>query len=445
MPSSIDAIRAAKDRVAGFDKRIADLTQQLREVKAERRAAWSELDDAVDVAIGRGTPTLPFDDASEPSAEAARDRARRQGLGLIAGFPPGVLKKLLGHGGVRTVGELWDWVDEDGALDGGMADPNGVGLFGCLRGIGVSAALATEASDRLYAFLTSAGCDPRANANGPSRRSPIEALVDQACGVGPPSGPAAPVAARPESINVLGLLAADLDRASVLSAFLDRPSKLKKPPAVRPVTVGGALYVAAGKLYHGAADPEYPGGESWTLLPLLDPAAFVAAHKRGVRLHPGHDGDLEHYTGVRVAVAGREYVIGPRGLRRQVVKPAAAAPGPVVCLPVGALPLRRVGGFPVDVADACEAAGVATLADLEAMADEVRRSQANPAHYAADSRPVHEALRRIPGVRDMPTLAVAGDAVIDHLFAAGVGRPTDPPAKPGPAAPKRARRKREAG
>lgn len=83
-------------------------------------------------------------------------------LADIPGFAGYFAKKVYGHGEIRTVGELWAWVDEDGFHDGGMADPHGLGLFGCLAGIGITRARASAFADCFYVWLKEQGCDPRA-------------------------------------------------------------------------------------------------------------------------------------------------------------------------------------------------------------------------------------------------------------------------------------------
>jgi hypothetical protein len=136
---------------------------ELAALRRDRDAKQQRVQECINVLLGLDTPSL-FD--HPPPVEPAPDAdplamAREMKLATITGIPGSALGKLHRHGEIVTVGQLWDWVDEDGANDGGMADVNGTGLWGCLRQIGVGERPATEFSDAVYCFLKNSGCDPR--------------------------------------------------------------------------------------------------------------------------------------------------------------------------------------------------------------------------------------------------------------------------------------------
>lgn len=94
--------------------------------------------------------------------------------------------------------------------------------------------------------------------------------------------------------------------------------------------------------------------------------------------------------------------------KREIAPP----PGPVVCKPVGTLPLTEVPGFPAAAAAAIATKGVKTLADLEQAAAAVRAKSPKD-HYAdgIDNSIIYRVLNEL-GIRGPDTHA-AGDAVID--------------------------------
>ena len=115
-------------------------------------------------------------------------------LSDVPGLSPYALKKLFAAGELRTVGQVWDWVEEDGALDGGIADPHGVGLFGVLRGIGMSAAKANQTSEAFYSFLRTKGADPRVRLAPYTSTKPRPVSADATYSPAPEPLPSEPVA-----------------------------------------------------------------------------------------------------------------------------------------------------------------------------------------------------------------------------------------------------------
>lgn len=243
------AIRAADDALTRHDREVDEARRAHQEALAKlrdrRRDLVSAKDEAVAAAIGKTTGSLfppaetvplpaapvsvagtvleatlgpaapgvlgdPSDPSDPvPSGHEVPDAVRAKSLAPIV-LSVSVLARLKKHGEIATVGELWDWVEEDGRDDGGMADPNGVGLFGRLRSVGVSAKLATEAGDRVYGFLKARGCDPRASRKQAPR---VEAPTPAAPAEPPPSGwQAVPVE---EALDALPLVCDAIERQGV--------------------------------------------------------------------------------------------------------------------------------------------------------------------------------------------------------------------------------------
>ena len=175
---NIIALRIAEDGQQRCRSEIDDLKRQTREKGVELRDWDRKVAEAIAVLLGRATPSLfdaaapvaepavaePPPAAPEPaeSAEAGGlpPDVRSQGLALI-GVTPAVLRKLDQFGEIATVGDLWDWVEEDGAAAGGWADPKGGGLGACLRRIKVASQQIGPTVEAVYSFLEAKGCDPR--------------------------------------------------------------------------------------------------------------------------------------------------------------------------------------------------------------------------------------------------------------------------------------------
>jgi hypothetical protein len=191
---NIIALRIAEDGQQRCRAEIDDLKRQTREKGVELRDWDRKVAEAIAVLLGRAPASL-FD-AVEPPPEpvatlpgpghygdrVAVDEApapaldlsaiepeapesdglpadvRAQGLALI-GVPSAVLKKLDQFGEIATVGDLWDWVEEDRYDVGGMA--NDRGLWECLKHIKVASQQIGPTVDAVYSFLKAKGCDPR--------------------------------------------------------------------------------------------------------------------------------------------------------------------------------------------------------------------------------------------------------------------------------------------
>lgn len=130
--------------------------------------AWWNAGGRAEFAAERGLTPVQSTGATEPSppAEPVEESVpgglpadvRGQGLALI-GVPPAVIKKLDQFGEIATVGDLWDWVEEDRYDVGGMA--NDRGLWQCLKHVKVASQQIGPTVDAVYAFLKAKGCDPR--------------------------------------------------------------------------------------------------------------------------------------------------------------------------------------------------------------------------------------------------------------------------------------------
>lgn len=222
-PSQVTALRLAQDGQRRCRAEIDDLAAQAREKRTELRDWDRQVAEAISVLVGRTTPTL-FDAAPSPGdlvdadfvvtpepvakssnvedlddsdADGLPAAVRSQGLALV-GVPDSVLKKLADYGEIKTIGELIDWVEEDGASEGGMSHANGSGLWGCLRSIRVASQHIGPTVDAVYAFLKAKNCDPRAKP-APAAARVTKSAVEQLEDLGLPSksGPAI-VASEPE-------------------------------------------------------------------------------------------------------------------------------------------------------------------------------------------------------------------------------------------------------
>lgn len=450
------ALRQAEGELKRCDERLAEVKGELTAARRDRDAKQRRLQECIDLLLGRGTPSL-FDGeaAPEPATEPEPDRPVDEPCAVIVGPPPAeaeaieppeettappagglpdrlrdvfllsvvgpsldhVVKKLDRRHELTKLGEFWDWVEEDGAVDGGMADPNGLGLWACLRGIGVGDRTATKFADQVYAFLAKNGADPRPpKPLPPPPASPIERLIDEACGVNSsPPPPPAESAFRPkgEPIGPLGLSRADLDAATCIAGY-DARTK----PAVKPVAVNGRRYVVTGINSSG-------GGavRQWELLPLHTPVEFSKRHP-AIHLRDGYgfpNDDRKHpagFYGGLVVTAGRgkaaeRLVVGVKNEQRLLLWEEPPAVGPLVCAPVGAFRLRDVANFPPVLADLLEEHQVVTLLDLDryrpAVAKRIRREDVPP----------HELLRECERQLGLSfpgnILFEAGDALVDHL------------------------------
>ena len=213
-----------------------------------------------------------------------------------------------------------------------------------------------------------------------------------------------------------------VERGSVLQALTEGNGA--KPVSAKPFHLADRLHINVGGVW------QY-GHESFECLPLYALHEFQARFPNRERLNrPAYRDDTtdaerdEAYFGVRVMVGKAEFVIGPKAEERRLTTKGPDEPRPSTPAPPAtsnAIHLRLVPDFPVEAANALAAAGVQTLADLDA---KVAAAQTTGSPRVVVTR--YSFLKNLLGA---PVGLAAGDAMVDYDAAKANPEP-ESPAKP---------------
>lgn len=321
---NIGCLRAAEAMLRDHDKKIADAADELKALKRDRLPLAERVQACIDVLCGRSTPDL-FTSVAAPTPKANEVQVLGDASGWADLVPPNdqggpgathaaqqdavrsakladvhalqtpdleaVVDWLLNDTETETVGDLWDWVDED---YGGMRHAGIVAMFK-RRAPKEYAKHAQAFADAVMLFI----------ANGGQRATP----PDTAGGVPPPG----------ERIDALGLKLEDLEACfSLAEAEYGEEVKVGKPVALngRPHVVTSSTSV--GQTYR-----------TFDVLPLYTLAEFGRRHP-GVATYstlapPTQKSGRQpgEYGGLMVTVgrgkAREVLVVGPKGEQRRLL------------------------------------------------------------------------------------------------------------------------------
>ncbi len=122
MNPNIAALQAAENLLRDHDAKAKELADEMKVMKKTRATMVARVQECIDVLCGRGTPSL-FPDAP-PAADPdnplgpLRDTLLTQIAPTLAGNNVAIYLSV--NDETQTLGDLWDWVEEDGAEWGGM-------------------------------------------------------------------------------------------------------------------------------------------------------------------------------------------------------------------------------------------------------------------------------------------------------------------------------------
>jgi len=280
---NIGCLRAAEAKLRDHDARIAAAADDLKQLRRDRVLIAERVQACIDVLCGRSTPDLftsvaiptskpnevpvagdpsGWADLGPPNCQSGpvaatnateQDAVRSAKLADVHALQTpdleAVVDWLLNDTETETVGDLWDWIDED---YGGMRH---AGIMAMLRKRGPKeyARHAQAFADAVMLFI----------ANGGQRATPPTAVVGGGTSDTPPAG-----TPKGERIDALGLKLEDLESCfSLAGAEYGEEVKVGKPVAVngRPHVVTSST--AMGQTYR-----------TFDVLPLYTLAEFGRRH-----------------------------------------------------------------------------------------------------------------------------------------------------------------------
>ena len=122
MNPNIMALQAAEKLLRDHDVELKELADQIKEKKKERLPLVARVQECIDVLCGRKSPDLfaAVEETAAPTHPLGELRSRLLTDLVSSGPGHAVAVYLSVQEEVGTLGDLWDWVEEDGAEDGGM-------------------------------------------------------------------------------------------------------------------------------------------------------------------------------------------------------------------------------------------------------------------------------------------------------------------------------------
>jgi hypothetical protein len=317
----------------------------------------------------------------------------------VPGLSANVLKKLA-KAGIATIGRLWEWTEEEGALDGGMADGNGVGLMSAIQGAGIGRQEASKAGDAIYAFLKKHGCDPR-QPHGHGARVKL-----------PDPRPAEDTHPEPEIDRALRAALTQGDGPDNSFNWPERIAEVVEPLGATDRYLLGLIESAFGDSAKVGTATTRPEGTPYHWVGRPNGERFKPAFWFGVSSHncpPTLAGD-DLLAAVR-RLYGVPKVERPE---REEAPPKKAKGRKAAELPVtkavGELPLEDIDGFPTNVARALAGRRVVTLADLERRVEEYRAGKRDLALPSA----IYDLITSVAGFSGY-LATTARTAVMKHL------------------------------